>query len=219
MVYCWVYGCVSRMGGLHLVKSLLGNDSLSPKSTELIGFGTSLWSPPFRQKLLTSFPDFPLLFRSETSGKKSTPPSNHHWIILLQKMRPPVLDLTGCSCGSLVSRWWSNTSPEAEQQKIQEEPMKTWTGNGGKVEGKIYWNSYPPFNDMFFFCFVFVRSWVYQTKKQISGWLVEFLVDLQVSWLGLGGRTQQKFSPQWLGHWDSQTADRWNDETFLWLLS
>lgn len=152
MVYTVGYMAVSQgMGGLHLVKSLLGNDSLSPKSTEPIGFGTALWSIPFRPKRLTSFPDFPLLFRSETSGKKSTPPSNHHRIIILQKIRPPVLDLTGCSCGSLVSRWWSNTSPEAEQQKIQEEPMKTWTGNGGKVEGKIYRNSYPPFNDMFFF--------------------------------------------------------------------
>lgn len=145
------YMAVSQgMAGLHLVKSLLGNDSLSPKSTEPIGFRTSLWSPPVRQKLLSSFPDFQLLFRSETSGKKPTPPSNHHRIVILQKIRPHVLDLSGCSCGSLVSRWWSNTSPGAEQQKIQEEPVKTWTGNGGKVEGKIYWNSYPPFSEIIF---------------------------------------------------------------------
>ena len=73
MVYCWVYRCVSRMGGLHLVKSLLGNDSLSPKSTETIGFGTSLWSPPFRQKLLTLSRIFHFFF-----GPKLLEKSPHH---------------------------------------------------------------------------------------------------------------------------------------------
>ena len=46
-------------------------------------------------------------------------------------------------------------------------------------------------------------SSVFHQRQHFCKWFVGFLVDLQVSLLGLG-KNPTKIIPQWLGYWDSR---------------